>query len=121
MSSTDEPRRELKKEFPWGYGVLCVLATTLMAALMTQQRGLVPGIVAGAAIGAMTLPSVVSTAHANAWAARRPLIGAAMYTVAFFLVFSLFPGYTLIHSAAVGVVAGVLFGLFLYVRNRRST
>ncbi|WP_170223068.1 hypothetical protein [Nonomuraea turkmeniaca] len=38
-----------------GRGVLCVLATTIMSALMTQQRGLAMGIVAvvaGALFGA---------------------------------------------------------------------
>jgi membrane associated rhomboid family serine protease len=102
------------------YGSLCVLATAGMAALMTQQRGVVMGILAGIAFGVLTLPSAVSSIRTNAWYRRHPVLHGVIFAVTLFIVSALFPDQSLIRSAATAVLAGVFFGLVMFVLRRRQ-
>ncbi|GAA1021101.1 hypothetical protein Aple_057940 [Acrocarpospora pleiomorpha] len=129
MAPTDRPADPVRRAPEWGppliYSIVSLLFTAAISSIITQRHGLVPGILAGIAYGAMFLPSILWSAWASAWYQRHPWLNVVQFTLIYFiLIAAIFPDYSLIRSGLGALAAGVIVGgLIALIRRyqRRST
>ncbi|WP_219462584.1 hypothetical protein [Nonomuraea rhizosphaerae] len=106
------------RENRWAYGALCVVFTTGMTAIMTDQYGILMGIVAGLVEGALLLPSVISNVRTVTWLRRHPWALGPMSMAGFVLVAMAVPIGPPVYSVAVGCGAGAVLGVVFFLAHR---